>query len=448
MLRLIPRYLERLNPSQDRTRIMLTNLGISPDTVDDLHGHAVVIRAGTSADSARVLVASQLVDLLVRLQPLVGAVYLDSRDPHAILGDLGERFPLEVQATDTTEDVSLAVGVGIRSESCDMVVDGAGWCLSVGDTCEVIGDGNPVGPMAAAEIGAGEAFKFLFRDAHPDDKLAKRFEFQHGQFSLWDYSTTLSSPALHPIDLDAILVGAGGVGAGVITTLSALGDHLRGRLVVVDQDRLDIYNLNRVTYARVAEADGEELKVFSAKEYMSGRVRHCDVVGEAETYRTFARRTPFRRDRKYPLVMTGLDKDEARWEVQRDLPRVLIDGATGLHGNCRVDKVRFGFAGCIGCSRPPRLAGPQDPAECDQPPAPLAPSISFLSGFTGTVMAGEAMKVALGAVGLEGYFEHIFTYPLNADLTGLPGFHPQCAVACQDPLVLQAYQAKWDGDLQ
>src|ERR1700693_407010 len=224
MLQLIPHYLERLDPTKDRTRIMLTNLGISHESVGESHGRAVVVRVGESADAARLLAAAQLVDLLVRLQPLVGAVYVDSRDPYAVVGDLGERFPVEVREAEATEDVSLAVAVGTESETCDMVVDGAGWCLSVGGTCAVIDDGNSVGPMAAAAIGAGEVFKFLFREAHPDEKLAKRFEFQNGPFSLWDYSTTLSSPPLQPFELGAILVGAGGVGAGVITTLAALGD--------------------------------------------------------------------------------------------------------------------------------------------------------------------------------------------------------------------------------
>src|SRR5439155_3960730 len=165
----------------------------------------------------------------------------------------------------------------------------------------------------------------------------------------------------------------------------------------------------------------------SAREYLSARVPRVDVDVVSEEYRSFTRRIRRRAERRYPLVMTGLDHDEIRWEVQRDLPQVLIDGATGNQGNCRIDVVQFGEAGCIGCSRPPRPK-PTEPGECDAPPARYAPSISFLSAFAGTVVAGEAIRVAAGAGRVGRYFEYTFAYPLNADLAGIAGFHPYCAV--------------------
>jgi len=441
MLRLEPRYLERLDPSKDRMRRMFETLGARPETLGQLRGGSVIVSVPDGVTAARRLAAAQLVDLLVRLQPVVGAVYIDAREPRAIAGDLERRFPLETSDETTAEGVVVAIAVGAKTESCDILIDGAGWCLSIGEVCAADDDGNPIGPMAIGAVGAAEAFKVLFGTAHPGEPLVGRFMPHTGPFSLWDRLASWTSPALPPVHLDAILVGVGGVGAGIVTTLGALGERLDGRLVLVDDDPLDIYNFNRVTYARVEEAEREVLKVESARDYLSTRV-HLDVEVVPEQYRSFTRRIRSRIDRRYPLVMMGVDQDAIRWEVQRDLPKVLIDGATGNQGNCRIDTVQFGEAGCIGCSRPPRPR-PAEPAECDAPPALHAPSISFLSAFAGTVVAGEAIRVATTGWRGPRYLEHTFAYPLNPDLAGVAGFHAGCPVDCRNPMVLRAYRSKW-----
>jgi len=61
MIELVPRCLERLDPTKDRTRITLMNLGISPEAIGNSNGRrVVVIRVGESADAARLSVAGQL----------------------------------------------------------------------------------------------------------------------------------------------------------------------------------------------------------------------------------------------------------------------------------------------------------------------------------------------------------------------------------------------------
>ncbi len=445
MLELVPRYLERLDPTRDRTRRMFETLGINAEALAWHRGLTVVVRLDPGADAARSLATAALVDLLVRLQPVVGSVVLDCTRADAMARDLQDRFPLEIRDVSNGAAAALAVSVGGASDSCDLLVDGAGWCLAVGETCPVEDDGNPVGPMAMGAVGAAEVFKLLFRTAHPDEPLSRRFVPHRGPFSLWNWSASWTSPALpETMWIDAVLVGAGGVGAGVITTLAPLGDRLQGRLNVVDDDRLDLYNLNRVTYARVEEADRGDEKVSSARAYLARRLGRLDVGAVPEVYRAFARRIARRKDRRYPLVMTGVDDDAIRYEVQRDLPRVLIDGATGSQGNLRLDRVGFGVSGCLGCARPPRPR-PRRPEECDAPPAPHAPSISFLSALAGVLVAGEAIRVAAGIDTDGHYVEWTFTYPMNPELGGQVQFHPACPVACRDPLVLEAFRKKWAG---
>jgi len=37
-------------------------------------------------------------------------------------------------------------------------------------------------------------------------------------------------------------------------------------------------------------------------------------------FERYKRQIPRREDRRYDVVVTGLDNDETRWEAQRDLP--------------------------------------------------------------------------------------------------------------------------------
>ncbi len=437
MIKLVPRYLERLDPNQDRTQRMFERLSIAGGDLDTLKGSEVAIRLTTDTRSRRLLV-SHLADLLLRMQPLVRAVYVESPDQ---VGDLTDRFP--VQLSRGTARFAISVAVGRPVDTADLVIDSAGWAGVFGGECQAEDDGNPLGALAMAQLAAGEIFKLAFRAANPARPLSRRFVMSEGPFSFWDYTRSITSPTLPAFEIDAILVGAGGVGAGVIEAFAALGDWIRGRLVLVDHDRLDIYNLNRVLYARLEEVEQMMLKVESAHDYLRRHAPHLVVRPVSTLYRDFASLTPRRADRRFPLVITGLDNDEARWEVQRDLPLILVDGSTGSQANCRVERVWFGEAGCLGCSRAPQHLHRPDPMQCDDPPDLIAPSISFLSAFAGTLCAAEALKAAIGAKGLKGYFEHNFVYPPNPDLTGIPALNEDCPVACSDPGVRRAFNAKW-----
>jgi hypothetical protein len=156
--------------------------------------------------------------------------------------------------------------------------------------------------------------------------------------------------------------------------------------------------------------------------------------------RKFARR---RQDRRFDVVITGLDNDQARHEVQRDLPRVLIDGATGRDANLTVERSVIGEWGCLGCTR--QMAAPVDPdLECDDPPDNRAPSLSFVSGLAGTLAAAELIKEAMAPdAALRGSFDHIFIYGLNPDLVSEPAFSPTCRIECQNPARRQAYKEKY-----
>jgi ThiF family protein len=436
-----PRFIERLSAGANRTQLQLESLGAAEAAAIKA---SVVVTLAADASWSRRLCGATLVDYLVRLEPLVGTVYLDSSCADDLVGDLATRFPVEIGDQPSPSDPDVIVSIGAPTRPSTLIVDGLGWVSAVGEVLEMADDRNPVGPMAAAAIGAGEILKLLFVRNLSSLSFTKRLVLQAGAFSFFSYEYGYTSPPIDDVALDAILVGAGGVGSGLLATIAAMGPRIAGRLCLVDDDFLAMDNLNRVLYAPLHSAIGAESKVAVAKQYLRRRTPMLDVQTFAESYQTFSRRIPRRFNRRYPVIVTAVDDDEVRWEVQRDLPHELIDGATGRHGNLRVERVVFGEQGCIGCSHPPGFGQVLEGEECDMAPDPMAPSISFLSGLTGTLAAAELLKLAQGSPRrLAGFFEYVFVYPLNPDQQGRPEFHSNCQVGCRQPAVLEAYKAKW-----
>ena len=304
-------------------------------------------------------------------------------------------------------------------------------------------DGNPIGALAGAALTAAEVFKWAFTTTHPSRAQSLQLTPWTGKFSFFSYADDEASPPLSDMRTATTLIGAGGVGAGFIRAIAGLGPRISGSLDLVDADVLTIDNLNRVSYATLNAALSGVDKVAEATAFLQ---RHCPnlVVNPHQmTFDSFKRRILRREDRKYDIIVTGLDNDDARWEVQRDLPRILIDGATGKDMVARVERVEFGRYGCLGCSRVTAPAAPGQPVNCDAPPDDFAPSLSFLSAFPGILAAGEVIKETGTGSRLRGRFDHVFRYGPNPDLRGTPGFRSDCPVGCQRDSKLGQYRCKY-----
>jgi molybdopterin/thiamine biosynthesis adenylyltransferase len=431
---------ELVSADESRTLRQLEVLGVAGAAQP--RGSIVSIEVSPDSSPAQRLLANATLDYVLRLDPLVSTVRVSGFED-AELSELAERVPLEI--TLAKETPAYTVSIGGPSVGADLVVDGHGWHASLGQVLDQPEETivNPVGPLAAAALGAGEVFKALFALNYPEAALIRRFVGAAGTFSCFDHSFEGANPPLAPFTVDAFLVGLGGVGAAVVRTLGELGSNVSGQLHLIDADRLSTDNLNRVLYARVRAAVDRDSKVREAKLYLGARLPNVDVSTHEETFEGFKRRFASRRqDRRFDVVISGVDNDEARHEVQRDLPRVLIDGATGRDANLTVERSLVGEWGCLGCTR--QMAAPIDPdAECDDPPDNRAPSLSFVSGLAGTLAAAELIKeTTTPGDALRGSFDHIFIYGLNPDLVSEPAFSPTCRIECQNPARLRAYQEK------
>lgn len=441
MLSLRPRLHELVDSTASRTVAQLREWGIEPGE----RSISVGVSVDTSASPARYLLAATLIDMLVRLDPLVGHVVVDAAglDEEAFATELGLRVPLDVEGAGA---VDVAIGVGTAPGSHDLVVDGAGWVAAVGETTGVDDDGNPIGALAAASLAAAEIFKVALSRAFPD--VAARLDLTpwQGTFSLFSYDHDNASPAIGPIVIDITLVGVGGVGAGFLRAMAGLGVLVSGTLRLVDADLLTAHNLNRVSYARVSAAVDETTKVVEAATWLRRFCPNLTVTEHDEPFDRYRQHLGARReDRRYDVVVTGLDDDQARWEVQRELPRILIDGATGRDMVARVERVEFGRYGCVGCTR--RSAPVQGPVDCDAPPDEHAPSLSFVSAYPGILAAGEVIKEALRMRGLRGQFDHMFRYGPNPDTASTPAMRSDCAVQCARPSKLAQYRRKYPNEV-
>ncbi|MHB8341109.1 MAG: ThiF family adenylyltransferase [Mycobacteriales bacterium] len=439
MLALVPKLHDLVGSAASRNLAQLRELGVDPS--DRFTRIAVVVEPSPSP--GRWLMATTLIDMLLRLDPLVGEVIVDApgMDESGLAGELATRLPLEVRSV--AERADFAVGVGAGAGGVDLLVDAAGWVAAIGESACTEDDGNPIGPLAGVTLAAAEAFKWAFGYVYPERAALLEMTPWRGIFSFFSYDLVRASPPLPDVRIATTLIGVGGVGAGFVRAIAALGSRVSGSLDLVDNDRLTTDNLNRVSFATLAAALAGTEKVVEAESMLR---RHCPnlaVTGHPETFDAYKQRIPRRVDRRYDVVVTGLDDDEIRWQVQRDLPRVLIDGSTGRDMIARVERVEFGRYGCLGCSRraAPMLA--DAPVDCDAPTDDHAPSLSFLSALPGILAAGEVIKQSTGVGSLQGHFDHVFRYGPNPDLAGMPAIRPDCHIGCSRPSKLDQYREKY-----
>ncbi len=185
---------------------------------------------------------------------------------------------------------------------------------------------NPFGAGVAACLGMAGIFRQVFMDgAEPEPDIAFRaLPTQLGG------STTLASRRQ-----EAILVGAGAVGHGVVWALSRL--NRPPKLTVVDPEDLDLGNLQR--YAMAQRGDVGRSKVEIACRHLT------DAVPYRGTWASFVAAQGSRHE----LVLAALDSANGRRAVQASLPEVVINGWT-QPGDLGVATHTFDGAGaCLNC---------------------------------------------------------------------------------------------------
>lgn len=294
-----------------------------------------------------------LVNLLCRMAGSVAAIELDVPQtrmsvvmPHGIsnatafdaMAELaewavGNHIPV-VRDAGPGQRLALCIG---RTEQArgDIYVHGHGWIAWVGSDVPVVtsqlADPNPIGPYFAACLAAGEVFK------RARGLVRGRFARDEG-FSLWNggsgsLAQLRDGPSLAGCSVPPFfLVGAGAVGQGLFAVLAASG--VSTFVVTIDDDCHDSTNLNRCFLAGIADVGHEKVEVIA-------RARKASGVGGTEyrgTLREFVRNGPLatmpvalqdaHESDQFHTVISAVDRNTSRWDIQGLQPRVAIGGST------------------------------------------------------------------------------------------------------------------------
>lgn len=178
---------------------------------------------------------------------------------------------------------------------------------------------NPIGAMGAACFASAEAFKRLLEingcnkkwaTNHPTDL---KFSFLDCTFS--ESNTDFPST----IDINNILlVGAGAVGSSFLYATSKVKD-LIGTILVLDPQLIDITNLNRCLTFFVGDVDKKKAKVV--ERYSTDKLT---INGNDAKFNEFEKE-----NKEFPIIISTVDNNDARFDIQYDLPKIIFHGATG-----------------------------------------------------------------------------------------------------------------------
>jgi adenylyltransferase/sulfurtransferase len=191
-------------------------------------------------------------------------------------------------------------------------------------------------------------------------------------------------------DASVMVVGAGGLGSPALLYLAGAGV---GRLGVVDSDEVELSNLHRQVLH--ATADVGRPKVASARDHLGAL--NPDVVVEKYELRLDSRNA-LELIAGYDIVLDGSDNFPTRYLVNDACVlagKPLVYGALSRFEG-QVGVLAAGTAPCYRCIFPtPPLPG-------TVPSCAEAGVLGVLTGVVGSLMATEALRLALGGFGVDG----------------------------------------------
>ncbi|RUM13497.1 hypothetical protein EFD56_27985 [Rhizobium phaseoli] len=347
--------------------------------VSGLGAHAepktVKIRAGlVDDDLPRQHLLVCLVNLLVRLHGSVESVQLEVDGniavamPHMAppcdalhaMDNLatwanGGRIPVRV----ATGPADITIDIGSEpAADADLYAFGAGWKAWVGRAPASLAqdDAAPgcLGPYFAASMVAAEVFKIS------RGLLKGRFATDDA-YSLWDvcsgrWDELADGPPLRDLTLPSLyLIGAGAVGQGFIQVLGA-SQIPGGFLVTIDHDHHDAEgtNLNRCFLAGVE--DVLHPKVDAVKRYRNlTALAGYEFPGSLTDYLMSEKvglpndLVSSERQSAYDIVVSAVDINSSRLDIQGVLPGLVIGGSTdGLRAQSALYGIVPGSE-CLGC---------------------------------------------------------------------------------------------------
>lgn len=229
----------------------------------------------------------------------------------------------QLELEDGIPEIVVSIGNTQLKGKFNVSINSSGWVsyVAIDSDVKILQNHlqNPIGAMGSVCFGTAEVFKRLLELNGCDEKWAK-IHHKEMNFSFLDYTFSESNSDFS-VDVNIgkiLLVGAGAVGSGFIYSMSKF-ENILGDIKVVDPDNIDESNLNRcLTYFT---SDIGENKANVIERYSTDRL---NIKGEN------IRLNQLKKQREeFPVIISTVDNNDARYEIQYDLPKIIFHGATG-----------------------------------------------------------------------------------------------------------------------
>jgi molybdopterin/thiamine biosynthesis adenylyltransferase len=339
----------------------------------------IVIGPAAAQSVAGQHAAWMLVNLLARQHALVSSLEIDcpvtaTFDRVALFGEkptlmesLQELAALLAPANrEAAQEVLwvVVVGDGTSSDVAEHTwhVNADGWKWSLGNAPHYFPSVSTVavGPYLAAAMAAGEIFKRLrglVRGNYVTDFAGSAWGLEGGSIGDWD--RLLQGPDLDQLELGhLVFAGCGAVSQAALATLVA--SRVAFYAAVVDDEAIDDTNLNRYVLSHDAHIDEAKVAVVQSLLRSHG-LEACPIESKWDAFLTdpsnIPTEAPFwlreaQRLCKFEVVLSGVDKNLPRHEIQNALPKILFGGSTdGLTAKAEIYSLGDGTA-CLKCFNP------------------------------------------------------------------------------------------------
>jgi hypothetical protein len=311
-------------------------------------------------DAGRALVSTSA-NLIARFCPKI-RLLVDSalaRDVLKMLGqiDNGPEAEFSIGERNDKPEISIWLGGGTPPRSANVFGSADAWIAYVSSkdgNLPIMPSGrNPLGALVASAFVAAETFKRLL------PPLPHRGgSFEATAFSVWSYAVTPDQGPELPSSLQAteeiLLAGVGAVGQAFLHAIK-YGPSLEATIRVVDNDKVDDSNLNRYVLATASDAEQQTPKTTLATDlFYAGptviRPETRELGGVIDEINSGHLPRP-------GIVVSALDNDSARYELQNLWPDYLFEGATG---DTLLQIFRHAYdegTACLRCIHPPPAEG-------------------------------------------------------------------------------------------
>jgi len=244
------------------------------------------------------------------------------------------------------DDVDILVSVGPTDNraSYKIYVNADGWNAYFSNNVLLVGflsqNQNPIGGLLASCFGAADVFRKLLELLGSRDRRILR-QPKSFVFSAFDYSTNnkAPNPALpNKVNVGELtIVGGGAVANSLLYTIGMISG-VEGSVNVVDYDSYDSTNMNRCLAVCKEHIGIPKAQALSSLPYTFLHVK--PFIGKYADFPECRR--------ALDMVVSTVDNNDARLQIQCDLPRILFHGATG-ENVCTIFKCDFLEGACLGC---------------------------------------------------------------------------------------------------